>query len=78
MNIDWIEVNWICLILGFIVAILSLATDNPKIFILDVIKVILLVAGAGFASFYGWQGSIFIVSLVIAAIFLIDNLFIFD
>lgn len=78
MNIDWIEVNWICLILGFIVATLSLATDNPKIFILDVIKVILLVAGVGFASFYSWQGSIFIVSLVIAAIFLIDNLFIFD
>lgn len=78
MDISWIEINWICWILAFIVAALMLTAGNMKVVVLDALKAILLVAGAGLAAIFGWEGSIFIVSLTIAGIFLIGNLFIFD
>lgn len=72
MNIDWIEVNWICWGLAFVVAALGLSADSLTGWLFDAFRAAAIVAGGLIAAAYNWQGSIFIVTLAISGTFLID------
>jgi len=76
--VNFIEINIICWVLAFIVAILALTSNSAKVFILDTLKVAALVAGGGAAAAVNLECSIFIVSLVAAGVISFDNLFIHD
>ncbi len=72
MTINWLDVNVICWILAFWVAGLSLAADSVIGTLLDGLKAGLLVAAGIIAGVFNWEGSVFVASLTICGIFLVD------
>lgn len=73
MTISFLEVNIICYFLAVIVAGLALSADSAKAYIFDAAKAVLLAAGGIIAGIFNWEGNIFVVTLVISGIFMVDH-----